>query len=227
MKFILFDIDGTLIDSGGAGTKSLNLAFEELFSIQDGFKAITMAGKTDVQIIKEGLKKHDISSGNGIIPRFCNVYIRHLKQNIAVSNGSLKPGIRNALSKLHAHKDVILGLLTGNIEEGARLKLDRFDLNRFFEIGAFGSDHEDRNSLLPLAVHKLEKHRYLKISPEDCIVIGDTPRDVDCTKPYGAFSVAVATGPYSFASLSHAGADLVLRDLADINGILQILISSR
>lgn len=223
----MFDIDGTLIDSGGAGTKSLNLAFEELFSIQDAFQSISMAGKTDVQIIKEGLRKHDISSENGVIPQLCNLYIRHLKQNLVISNGSLKTGIRNALSKLHAHKDVILGLLTGNIEEGARLKLDRFDLNRFFEIGAFGSDHEDRNSLLPVAIHKLEKHRYFKISPEDCIVIGDTPRDVDCTKPYGAFSIAVATGPYSFASLSHAGADLVLKDLADINGILQILISSR
>lgn len=227
MKFVLFDIDGTLIDSGGAGTKSLNLAFEEMFSIQDAFKSITMAGKTDIQIVKEGLRKHQIDPGNGIIPRFCDIYIKHLKQNMHVSSGSLKPGIQEVVSEFHAHKDIILGLLTGNIEQGARLKLDLFDLNRFFEIGAFGSDHEDRNSLLPVAMYKLEEHRFLKIAPEDCVVIGDTPRDVDCTKPYGAFSVAVATGPYSFASLSDAGADLVLRDLTDINGILQILMSSR
>lgn len=133
------------------------------------------------------------------------------------------PGIREALGGLSAQKGFTLGLLTGNIEEGARIKLDFFGLNSFFETGAFGDDDEDRNRLLPIAVDKLYRHSSLKVDFRDCIVVGDTPRDVSCSKPYGAFSVAVATGPYSTGTLSDAGADVVFEDLSDTEAFMSVV----
>jgi len=215
MKFILFDIDGTLLDSGGAGTRSLNLAFEEIFAVKDAFRTISMAGKTDMQILKEGFVLHDIDCSNGNIPEFFRSYTRHLRESIGKSCGHIKPGIREALRELQSQKGSVLGLLTGNIEEGARIKLDCFGLNSYFKVGAFGNDAEDRDRLLPIAVDKLYKQSSMQVNFRDCIVIGDTPRDVSCAKPYGAFSVAVATGPYSAVTLSEAGADVVFKDLSD------------
>jgi phosphoglycolate phosphatase-like HAD superfamily hydrolase len=223
MKFILFDIDGTIMDSGGAGTRAMDTAFMELFSVRNAFQNISMAGKTDMQILKEGFDLYSIDYSNGVIPEFYRRYTRYLKENIRDAAGHIKPGIREALRELQANKEFILGLLTGNIEEGARIKLDFFGLNDYFNIGAFGNDDEDRDRLLPVAVDKLYKQNSLKVGYRDCIVIGDTPRDVSCSKPYGAFSVAVATGPYPAAALFEAGADVVLNDLSDTEAFMSIL----
>jgi phosphoglycolate phosphatase len=226
MKFILFDIDGTLLDSGGAGTMSLNMAFEEVFAIKEAFRSISMAGKTDMQILKEAFELYKLEHSNGIMPEFYRNYVRLLKEHIRKASGHIKPGIKEALRELQARKECILGLLTGNIEEGARVKLDFFGLNSFFSVGAFGSDDEDRNKLLPIAVYKLYQRYSVKVSFRDCVVIGDTPRDVSCAKPYGAFSVAVATGPYSAGALSAAGADIVFDDLSDTEAFLSLLKSA-
>jgi phosphoglycolate phosphatase-like HAD superfamily hydrolase len=223
MKFILFDIDGTIMDSGGAGTRAMDTAFMELFSVGNAFQTISMAGKTDMQILREGFELHAIDCSNGVVPEFYRIYVRYLKENMKSSGGHIKPGIREALKQLHEQEECILGLLTGNIEEGARIKLDFFGLNDYFNIGAFGNDDEDRDRLLPVAVDKLFKRNSLHVSFRDCIVIGDTPRDISCSKPYGAFSVAVATGPYSAATLSEAGADIVLNDLSDTETFMSIL----
>jgi phosphoglycolate phosphatase len=223
MKFLLFDIDGTLIDSGGAGVRSLNLAFEEMFSLRDAFSTVSMAGKTDPQILGEALTLHGIKSQNGVVPEFYRAYLRHLTEQIENGEGHVKPGMREALDILMDRKDFILGLLTGNIEEGAAIKLEHFCLRSYFVAGAFGSDAEDRNRLLPVAVEKLSCATSIKVPFTDCVIIGDTPRDVDCAKPYGAFSVAVATGPYSSAALSAAGADVVFEDLSDTKAFLSVL----
>jgi len=223
MKFILFDIDGTIMDSGGAGTRAMDTAFMELFSVRNAFQTISMAGKTDMQILREGCELHSIDYSDGVIPEFYRIYARCLKENMNSAGGHVKPGIREALRLLHSKEECILGLLTGNIEEGARIKLDFFGLNEYFNIGAFGNDDEDRDRLLPIAVDKLFKSNSLHVSFSDCIVIGDTPRDISCSKPYGAFSVAVATGPYSSSTLSEAGADVVLNDLADTKALMSIL----
>ena len=223
MKFILFDIDGTLLDSGGAGTRSLNLAFEEIFAVKDAFRSISMAGKTDLQILREGFVLHNIDCSNGYIPEFFRSYTRHLRENIGNSSGHIKPGIREALRELQAQKGCVLGLLTGNIEAGARIKLDCFGLNSYFNVGAFGNDDEDRDRLLPVAVDKLYKQNSMQVSFSDCVVIGDTPRDVSCSKPYGAFSVAVATGPYSAGTLIEAGADVVFKDLSDTAAFMSVI----
>jgi phosphoglycolate phosphatase len=221
MKFILFDIDGTLLDSGGAGIMSLNMAFEEIFAVRDAFGSVNPAGKTDMQILKEGFLLHNINFSNGLISEFYGSYTGHLKRNITKTKGHVKPGIREALRELQVRDtEYILGLLTGNIEEGAWIKLAAFGLDPYFRIGAFGNDDEDRNRLLPVAVEKLHRQRSLKVSFRDCVVIGDTPLDISCSKPHGAFSVAVATGPYSAEVLSLAGADVVFNDISDTDAFL-------
>lgn len=214
-KLILFDIDGTLISSGGAGTRSLNKAFEEIFSIPDGFKGVRMAGKTDIEIMREGMKRHKIEPEEGLIKRMVEGYIRHLRSEIHNNGRHLKPGIKEVIGLLKDTERVYLGLLTGNLEEGARIKLEPFGINPYFPFGAFGSDNEDRNKLLPIALKKFSDIYKISLRPEDTIVIGDTPRDVACSKPFGAYSVVVATGPYSFEELQNSEADLVLKDLKD------------
>ncbi|MBI5641469.1 MAG: HAD family hydrolase [Nitrospirae bacterium] len=223
MRFILFDIDGTLLDSGGAGSRALNLAFKEMFSVDDAFRTVSMAGKTDLQIMLEGAKLYGIDCSNGIMPAFFSAYVRHLREQMDIRKGHVKPGIREALEILTSCNKYFLGLLTGNIEKGARIKLESFGLSSYFRIGAFGSDHEDRNRLLPVAVDKLREQVSCPVSFNDCVVIGDTPRDIDCSKPYGAYAIAVATGPYSAASLAAAGADIIFEDLSDTERFISAL----
>ena len=222
MRLILFDIDGTLIDSGGAGTRSLDLALKELFSIDNAFQGISMAGKTDTQIIKEGLLKHGISV-NGNIDAVITAYLKYLRKEINNDRKHVNPGIYNLLNTLSFMKDIGSGLLSGNLESGARIKLEPFKLNDYFPTGAFGSDDEDRNNLLPVAVKRFEELFRRKIEIDNCIVVGDTPRDVECAHIYGAMCIGVATGPYSFDALSEAGADYVVQDLSNQNTLLQFL----
>jgi len=222
MHLILFDIDGTLIDSGEAGSRSLNLSFKELFSIANGFHGISMAGKTDTQIMQEGLLKHGISV-DGNFDVVINTYLKYLRKEIHNDRRHMKPGIYELLEKLSLTKDIQIGLLTGNIESGARIKLEPFELNKYFPTGAFGSDDEDRNKLLPIAINRFEEICRRKISTDECIVIGDTPRDVHCAKIYGATCIGVATGPYSIDELIGAGADYAVKDLFNYNNLLQFL----
>lgn len=222
MYLLLFDIDGTLIDSGEAGTRSLNLVFDELFSVRNAFHGIRMAGKTDTQIIKEGLIMHGISVNNNL-DAVINTYLMHLQKEINNNRRHLKPGIYELLERLSLIRNVRLGLLTGNLESGARIKLQPFKLNRYFQTGAFGSDDEDRDRLLPIAIKRFEEICLRKIDITECIVIGDTPRDVNCAKINGAKCIGVATGPYSINELVSAGADCVFQDLSNHCNFLQFL----
>jgi phosphoglycolate phosphatase-like HAD superfamily hydrolase len=218
---ILFDIDGTLIYTGGAGSTALNLAFYTLFGIQDAFEGIAMAGKTDIQIIKEGLKGHDFSYDNGNLEKMKESYLQFLSTEIYNPDRRLKPGIGKILHVLRK-EGTVLGLLTGNLEQGAWIKLKPFGIHSFFSGGAFGSDHEDRNKLLPIALEKFSALGF-HFRPHDCIVVGDTPRDVECAKVHGAFCIAVATGPYSRQDLSNTDADIVFDTLADVDKCMSFI----
>lgn len=222
MRLILFDIDGTLIDSGGAGTRSLDLALGELFSIDEAFEGISMAGKTDTQIIREGLSKHRIPA-DGNVENVIRSYLKHLRNEINNERKHVKPGIYETLNRLMPMQDMGLGLLTGNLEQGARIKLHPFGLNEYFPSGAFGSDDEDRNNLLPIAVSRFEGLFQRKIEIDNCVIVGDTPRDVECAHIYGAMCIGVATGPYSFNDLIEVGADYVLEDLSDYKEVQNLL----
>jgi len=222
MRLVLFDIDGTLIDSGGAGVRALDLAMKDLFTIENAFHGISMAGKTDTQIIREGLEKHNISD-DGIIDSVTRVYLRYLSREVHNDRKHIKPGIHDILNTLRELSDLSTGLLTGNLEKGARIKLEPFGLNEYFPSGAFGSDDEDRNNLLPIAVKRFEQLSNRKIEITECVIVGDTPRDVECAHIHGAICIGVATGPYSYDALVAAGADHVVADLTDHQAVLQFL----
>ncbi len=213
-KLILFDIDGTLMHTGGAGTRSMNLAFEELFGVKDAFKGISMAGKTDMQIMKQGLRTHSLPDMDGSLTGMVGSYLKFLSKEIDNPDRTLKPGIQETLNVLKG-MNAALGLLTGNLEKGAHIKLKAFGIDDYFLAGAFGSDHEDRDMLLPIAIDKFSQMGF-DFSPLESIVIGDTPRDVRCAKVHGAKCIAVATGPYSKEDLLATDADVVFDTLEDV-----------
>ena len=140
-KLILFDIDGTLIHTGGAGTISLDKAFYSLFGVRDAFRDVPMAGRTDRQIMKQGLQSHNLPLEDGNAEALTRSYLSHLKAEIQNPNRRFQPGIQELLRTLR-DQDYPLGLLTGNLEAGARIKLNPFGLNEYFPAGAFGSDHD-------------------------------------------------------------------------------------
>ncbi|HDZ61517.1 MAG TPA: HAD family hydrolase [Nitrospirae bacterium] len=214
-KLMLFDIDGTLMHTGGAGTRSMNLAFDKLFGVKDAFKGISMAGKTDMQIMKQGLRAHSLPDMDGNLSGMVESYLKFLNREIDNPDRTLKPGIQKILDVLKG-MNAVIGLLTGNIEKGAYIKLKAFGIEEYFIAGAFGSDHEDRDMLLPIAIDKFS-HMGFDFSPSESIIIGDTPRDVRCAKVHGAKCIAVATGPYSKEELLATDADLVFDTLEDID----------
>ncbi len=218
MKLVLFDIDGTLLLTGGAGSRALRRALYRVFGLANGMNSIRPDGKTDPQIVQEALRRHGKEQGV-IVPSFFRTYLEFLEGEIRVSpNFVVLPGVRRLVSRLDHDKRFSVGLATGNIEEGARLKLKRAGLSSFFSFGAFGSDAEDRTRLIRIAIHRgLEK-----ISPADLeavFVIGDTPRDIIHGREAKAKTIAVATGSYSLDTLRSYGPDLALPSLEMIEPI--------
>jgi len=227
LTLVLFDIDGTLIHTGGAGTRAMVWAFEAVTRIRDGFREVPMAGKTDPQIVQEGLRFHGLPVDPVLRDRILAAYLSRLPVELARGTGRVLEGVEALLSRLQQQPRVRLGLLTGNLEAGARIKLQHFGLWRYFALGAFGSDAEDRNALLPVALHRFYEKEGVRLPPEQVVVIGDTPRDVACCRPHGAVAVAVASGPYPPEALAQARPDLLLPDLRDPAPLLAYLESRR
>ena len=224
MSLLLFDIDLTLINSGGAGRQSMALAFEKIFGMKNGLDQVNFAGRTDALIFKDGLEHQGLEWTHEAQERFKKYYLKNLETEIKKPNPRkhVEPGVLDLLMLLSEHPGFTLGLLTGNWRQGARIKLDHFDLLHFFELGAFGDDSEFRDKLPPVAAQRFEQKFSKKIEPNEVYVIGDTPLDVACARPFGAKSVAVATGFYSVAELKDADPDFVFTDLSDHDAFLRI-----
>jgi phosphoglycolate phosphatase len=198
-------------------------AFEELFAISDAFRNIPMAGRTDTWILSNAAAAHGILSS--ALSPFQAAYLTHLERELEPPNPrkTLMPGIRPLLDTLASREDTYLALLTGNYEKAARLKLEHFDLWRYFPCGAFADDAEDRNSLLPKALERIRACGGPAVRPADVIVVGDTPHDVACALAGGARPVGVATGSFSVQQLRESGAEDVFEDLSDTAAFLKLL----
>ena len=219
---LLFDIDGTLVLTGGAGNRAMTSAFADLFAVPDAFREIPMPGRTDSWILSDAFALHGVSPASAELTRFRDVYLRHLAIELEKPHARkvVMPGVRPLLDSLSARDDVYLALLTGNFEAAARAKLEYFDLWRYFACGAFGDDAPDRNGLLPKAIACVTACGGPAVPASEAIVIGDTPLDVACAAASGARSIAVATGSYSVDQLRDAGADVVFDDLSDTNEVI-------
>jgi len=222
-KLILFDIDGTLVLTGGAGGRAMARAFAEIFGVQNGLASISMAGRTDAWIVAQMAAEHGMPCSDDLLERFHDVYIGHLLQEIHKSGPrkGVLPGVRSVLDALVPHPQAHLGLLTGNFERGAQIKLEYFDLWRYFASGAFGDRAHDRNSLLSAAIERVRASGGPSVQPSDVVIVGDTPLDVAVAVAAGARSLAVATGSYDVNSLRASGADVVMEDLTDVEAVLE------
>lgn len=225
-KLVLFDIDGTLVLTGGAGLRAMNRALQEVFGKAEGLDGIPVAGRTDWAILSDAVRKVGRSLDGGLLADLEHRYVTNLAEEIQQPGTGRKevlPGIADLLEELERRDDVFVGLVTGNFEAGARVKLGYFDLWRYFTCGAFGGDAADRNALVPFALERARACGLPDIADEHILVIGDTPHDVTCAHAAGAVAVGVATGSSPVEELRAAGAQHVFEDLADTAAFLRLL----
>jgi phosphoglycolate phosphatase-like HAD superfamily hydrolase len=219
-KLILFDIDGTLITSGGAGEYSLKLAVKDFFGVEDDLKGVEIAGRTDTGIVRRVFERH----GREITPEsqaaFFDRYLHHLARELSLRKGLLLPGIVELLNALKPRPHLAVALLTGNLARGAQIKLIHYGIWEFFEFGAYADDNADRNQLGRYAqARALEKHG-VEFPAEDTYVIGDTPHDIDCGRAFGAKTVAIATGNFTRGQLAAHNPDFLFDDLSNVDEVI-------
>ena len=225
-KVILFDIDGTLILSGGAGMRALDRACEEITGLSDAFAGVAVAGRTDQIIIHDAMRKAGRDLDDQLLSALRSRYVQLLQEEIQYPGRGVKavlPGVRDLLDILASREDVFLGLVTGNFEDSARIKLEYFDLWRYFRCGAYGDDAADRNELVPVARRRALECGLNAVHDHNIFVVGDTPHDIACARAAGAIPIGVATGNYTLEEISASGADVVFRDLSDPAPFLALL----
>jgi phosphoglycolate phosphatase-like HAD superfamily hydrolase len=225
VKVLLFDIDGTLILSGGAGLRAMNRAFFELHQVPDAFDGISLSGRTDTWIVETAMTRAGIPVDNTIVNTFKERYFLLLQEEISKpgNNKRIMPGVEHLLDILKSRDSIILGLLSGNWEKSGRIKLAHFNLSHLFKFGAFADDSGDRNMLLPFAMQRFVKSYKLKPRVEDIFIIGDTPFDIKCAKPHGVKSVAVGAAHYSVDELAQYSPDHLLSSLEKTDDFMDIL----
>ena len=218
MRLILFDVDGTLIRCGRQVRPIFAGAMEEVFGTCGPLDAYDFSGKTDRQIVLELLGGTGMEPDQVLpdLPRMRDLYLAALEERLDRRLMEVLPGVEALLAELAAHPDVHLGLLTGNWRRGAEIKLSRFGLERYFPFGAFADDAVERNDLPPVALERAARAVGRDFAPRDTLIVGDSPRDVECARAHGLHVLAVATGWTSAEHLRRAGADRVVDSLAGL-----------
>jgi phosphoglycolate phosphatase len=222
----LFDIDGTLITTGGVGRLAIEKAFDRLFSRPDAFKSISFAGMTDRAIVRAGLMAIGRKPAEPDIDGAIEAYVAVLQEEVSRADAAkyrVHDGIHAALDVVHGRGSSAIGLGTGNIRKGARVKLEHVGLFGRFAFGGFGCDAEDRAELIRIGADRGAKA--LDTPRESCrvVVIGDTPKDIAAARAIGAESIGVGTGPFTPADLMACGATYACRDLAEPGALDRLL----
>ena len=224
-KAVLFDIDGTILNAGGAGRKAFMQAAQEVFGFTGAMQRVDFKGRTDSYILEESFKnsrlpQKELNLKLGFMKK---AYTEALKTTIYEYESLLFPGIREALNELHKNQSVLLALLTGNFKESAFIKLERFDLDKFFCLGAYGEDSIDRNELLPIVQRRILKNKGLHLDFSKMVIVGDTVHDIECAKASGAVSITVGTGGTPKETLMEKNPDYYFDDLADTENFLKVI----
>ena len=224
---LLFDIDGTLILTGGAGTRAMSRAFALTHGLEDAMRSVDVAGRTDRIIMRDALAGAGHAFDEAGLDRFRETYCTFLREELArdgIGRKGALPGVPGLLAALAARDDVSLALLTGNFRQSAEIKLAWFELWHYFPWGVFGEEAFERDHLSSLALERHRERESAPIDPADVVVIGDTPHDVRCARAIGARAVAVATGRYDLTALRPHSPDALFADLSDLDAVVESLV---
>jgi len=226
-KLLLFDIDGTLLSAHGIPKKAMANVLAKRYSNFQYDQLYDFSGRTDQEIIEHLLHYDNRDFSETLIHEILSEFCIELEKEIM--NGQppeIHPGVNRLLPKLGNIENVFLGLVTGNVSEGARLKLEAVDFQQYFQIGGFGDDSKDRNDLPPVAQNRAEKHFNITFKSDDIWIIGDSIYDISCAQENGFRCLAVSTGKTSKEKLAAANPEFLVDDLSDLELIRKILIES-
>jgi phosphoglycolate phosphatase len=222
-RLVLFDIDGTLLTAGGAGARAVREAMLEVYGETGSIGGYNMGGRTDPQIVRElltpvGYSVEEVEAG---LDALWESYLRNLRVEITKAQIRALPGVPELLDRLeHSGDPTVLGLLTGNVEEGARLKVDAAGLGfERFRVGAYGSDHWQRPELPAVAARRAKEKTGIGFEGKEIVIIGDTPFDISCGAHLGVRTIATATGTHSAGDLAGHNPDYLFDDLSDTEAV--------
>jgi phosphoglycolate phosphatase-like HAD superfamily hydrolase len=221
MLTLLFDIDGTLIRTHGAGKAAMEGALRTAFGVTHINDTVPYSGRTDRAIGRDLLTVHGLEPSPENVHTLTETYLNLLPAELDRLGGEVCRGVQAVIEATHRRPDVLLGLLTGNVRRGAATKLGHFRLWDFFPVGGFGDEHFDRDDVARSAVRSAEGHLGRAVDPNSVWVIGDTPLDISCARAVGAKVAAVATGWHAHDELAAHNADLLLHDLGDLALLLK------
>ena len=218
IRLVLFDIDGTLVHTGNAGTRAFAKTFATEFNLHHGSEKMKFAGRTDVSLVREFFRIHELPETPEHFRQFFERYVFWLDYILAHGTGGACRGVREFIGELQALPNPpVLGLLTGNIKLGAEIKLRHFGLWETFQFGGFADDHEDRNQIAVAALARGRRVLGKDLSPQEIVVVGDTPFDIHCGQFIGAKVLAVATGGAKLEELKKHHPDWAVEDLTHIS----------